>query len=109
MKVENRRDAASASWYAVQCIRNIYARLGDVVDSVCIERKRFVLIALKQSKKLGARGRIVISPSGSYDHCFQLENTEQSGHGEVAVGVVFFPMPDDVEKFEEFGWLGKTS
>ena len=109
VNAENRRDAASASWHAVQCIRNIYARLGDIVGSVCIERERFVVIRLTQSNKPGAKGRIVISPSGSYDYCFQLQDTEESGQGEVALGVMFFPMPNDVEKFEEFGWPGKAS
>ena len=108
VKAENRRDAASASWHAVQCIRNIYARLGDIVDTVGIERERFVMIRLKMSGEHGAVGRIVISPSGSYDYCFQLEDTEQSGHGEVALGVMFFPMENDTEAFEKFGWPSKA-
>ena len=34
--VEHRQEAASASWHALQCINHIYARLGDIVDSVWI-------------------------------------------------------------------------
>ena len=61
---EFRQDVASAGWYAMHCIRNIYARLGDIVDSVWIERERFVVILLKESEGLNATGRIVIGPSG---------------------------------------------
>ena len=39
--VEHRQDAASACWHALQCIINIYARLGDIVDNVWIERDSF--------------------------------------------------------------------
>ena len=43
-----RQDIASAGWYAMLCIRNIYGRLGDIVDTVSIERERFVVIRLKE-------------------------------------------------------------
>ena len=108
VKVENRRDAASACWHAVQCIRNIHARLGDIVDSIGIERERFVVIRLRASKELLATGRIVISPSGSYAYRFRLPDSECFGSGEVALGVMFYPMDQDVEKFEEFGWARKV-
>ena len=49
----------------------IYARLGDTVDSVWIERERFVVIRIKDSEALKATGRIVIAPSGVYAYCFK--------------------------------------
>ena len=108
VKMENRQDAASACWHAIQCIRNIYARLGDIVESVWIERERFVVIRLKDSEELNATGRIVIAPSGAYAYCIQLPHKEYSGHGGMEWGTKFFPMGDEVEKFETFGWPGKT-
>ena len=41
--VEHRQAAASACWHALQCINHIYARLGDIVDSIWIERDRFAV------------------------------------------------------------------
>ena len=93
----------------MQCIRNIYARLGDIVESVRIERGRFVVIRLKESKELNATGRIVIAPGGAYAYCLQLPDKETSGYGGIEWGTMFFPMGDEVENFEEFGWPGKTS
>ena len=66
VKMEHRQEAASACWHAIQCIRNIYARLGDIVESVWIERERFAVIRIKDSEELGVTGRIVITPGGSY-------------------------------------------
>ena len=109
IKEEYRQDVASAGWHAMQCIRNIYARLGDIVESVRIERERFVVIRLKESKELNATGRIVIAPGGAYAYCLQLPDKETSGYGGIEWGTMFFPMGDEVENFEEFGWPGKTS
>ena len=106
---EFRQDIASASWHSMQCIRNIYAHLGDVVDSVWIERERFVVIHLKESEDLNAKGRIVVSPSGAYAYCLQLTGRETSGYGGEEWGPMFFPMGHDVETFETFGWPGKMS
>ena len=109
VRMENRQDAASACWHAMQCIRNIYARLGDIVESVWIERERFVVIRIKDSEELKATGRIVIAPSGAYAYCLQLPDKETSGYGGMEWGTKFFPMGDDVETFETFGWPGKAS
>ena len=109
IREENRQDAASACWHAMQCIRNIYARLGDIVESVWIERERFVVIRIKDSEELKATGRIVIAPSGAYAYCLQLPDKETSGYGGMEWGTKFFPMGDDVETFETFGWPGKAS
>ncbi len=105
--VEHRQDAASACWHALQCINNIYARLGDIVDSVWIERKRFVVVHIKKSEALKATGRIVIAPSGVYAYCFKSSKSEQIGHCETPLGKIFFPSGSDVETFESFGWPGK--
>lgn len=106
---EHRQDVASAAWYAMQCIRNIYARLGNVVDSVWIERDRFVVIHLKNSEGLGATGRIVIAPSGAYAYCLKLSDRESSGHGGIEWHPMFFPIGDQVETFESYGWPPKTN
>ncbi len=109
VRMENRQDAASACWHAMQCIRNIYARLGDIVESVWIERERFVVIRLKDSEELNATGRIVIAPSGAYAYFLLLPYRGTSSDGGVEWGTKFFPMGDEVETFETFGWPGKTS
>ena len=105
--VEHRQEAASASWHALQCINNIYARLGDIVDSVWLERDRFVVIHIKDSKELKATGRIVIGPSGVYAYCFKCSKSENLGYSEGYLGKLFFPLDKDVETFESFGWPGK--
>ena len=105
--VEHRQEAASACWHALQCINHIYARLGDIVDSVWIERDRFVVIHIKDSEGLKATGRIVIGPSGGYAYCFKTPKSENLGYGEGVLGKLFFPLANDVETFESFGWPGK--
>ena len=105
--VEHRQEAASACWHAVQCINNIYARLGDIVDSVWIERDRFVVIHIKDSEGLKATGRIVIGPSGGFSYCFKSSKSENVGYSEGNLGMLFFPSGDEVETFESFGWPGK--
>ena len=107
IKEEFRQDVAGACWYAMQCIRNIYARIGDIVDSVWIERERFVVIHLKDSEILNATGRIVVAPSGTYSYCLQLPDKETSGYGGEGWGTMFFPMGSEIDSFKEFGWPGK--
>ena len=105
--VEHRQEAASACWHALQCINHIYARLGDIVDSVWIERDRFVVIHIKDSEELKAKGRIVIGPCGGYAYCFKSSKSENLGYSEGVLGKLFFPLGNDVETFESFGWPGK--
>ena len=105
--VQHRQEAASACWHALQCINHIHARLGDIVDSVWIERDRFVVIHITDSKELNATGRIVIGPSGGYAYCFKSAKSESMGHSEGVLGELFFPLGDHVETFESFGWPGK--
>ena len=104
VKMEHRQDAASACWHAIQCLRNICARLGDIVESVWIERERFAVIRIKDSEELGATGRIIITPGGAYAYCLQLSNKEVSGYGGEEWGTMFFPMGSPEESFKEFGW-----
>ena len=106
--VEHRQEAASTCWHALQCINHIFARLGDIVDSVWIERDRFVVIHIKESEELKATGRIVIGPSGGYAYCFKCSNSESVGYSEGHLGKLFFPLGDDVEIFESYGWPGKA-
>ena len=105
--VEHRQAAASACWHALQCINHIHARLGAIVDSVWIERDRFVVIHIQKSEELKATGRIVIGPSGGYAYCFKSSKLEKLGFSEGHLGKLFFPLGDDVESFESFGWPGK--
>ena len=102
-----RPDIASAGWYAMLCIRNIYARLGDIVDSVWIERERFVVIRLKDSEELNSTGRIVIAPGGAYAYSLHLPNKENVGYGGLEWGTTFFPIGNVVETFVEYGWPKK--
>ena len=105
--VEHRQEAASACWHALQCINNIYARLGDIVDNVWIERHRFVVIHIKDSEEFKATGRIVIGPSGGYAYCLKRSKSENVGYSEGNLGQLFFPLGNHVETFESFGWPGK--
>ena len=87
-----RQDIASAGWYAMLCIRNIYGRLGDIVDTVSIERERFVVIRLREEEASNVRARIVIAPSGAYAYSLYSPNEEQLGYGGLEGGTTFFPI-----------------
>ena len=104
LPVECRQEAASAGWHAVNCIRNICARFGDIVDSVWIERDRFVVIRLKDPRKLRATGRIVVSPGGAYAYCLRKSSSETLGSGGEDWGTMFFPMGTEIESFTTYGW-----
>ena len=102
--VEFRQDIASAGWYAMLCIRNIYGRLGDIVHTVSIEKERFVVIRLKENESLNSRRRIVIAPSGAYAYSIQLPKEERLGYGGLEWGTMFFPLGSEAESFEKYGW-----
>ena len=106
--IQHREAAASACWHAIQCIRNTYVRLGDIVDTVAIERERFVVLRIKMSAELRATGRIVVAPSGAYAYCFKRSGRKQVGHGGGELGMIFFPL-GQVETFQAFGWQPKES
>ncbi len=105
---QSRQDIASAGWYAMLCIRNIYGRLGDIVHTVSIEQERFVVIRLKDNDALQARGRIVIAPSGAYAYSLQMPKEEDLGYGGLEWGTTFFPFGSQIETFEGFGWPKKV-
>lgn len=108
IREEFRKDIASAGWYAMLCIRNTYAKLGEVVDTVSIERERFVVIRLKPNDTSNAKGRIVISPSGAYAYTLHCPARSVLGHGGLEWGTIFFPNGSEIDSFEEFGWKKKT-
>ena len=96
---EHRQDAASACWHAIQCIRNIFVGLGDIVATVSIERGRFVVLELKESDELQANGRIVLASSGAYAYCLKRASVKRYGRGEGSLGMVFFPMGSQLEEW----------
>ena len=104
-----RQDIASAGWYAMLCIRNIYAKLGDIVDAVSIERERFVVIGLNKPDGADAAGRIVIAPSGAYAYSLQKPGEENLGYGGLEWGTIFFPLGRVLESFEGYGWPKKPT
>ena len=103
-----RQDIASAGWYAMLCIRNIYGRLGDIVDTVSIERERFVVIRLKENEVLNVRARIVIAPSGAYAYSLYSSKEELLGYGGLEWGTTFFPIGSEIESFQRYGWPKKV-
>ena len=82
-------------------------RLGDIVATVAIERERFVVLGIKESEELQATGRIVLAPSGAYAYCLKRSGTEQVGHGQGEIGMIFFPIGSQIEVFDSFGWRAK--
>ena len=106
---EHRQDAASACWHAIECIRNLFAKLGDIVATASIERGRFVVLELKESEGLRATGRIALAPSGAFAYCLKRANEERLGGGEGWHGMVFFPMGSDLEEFDSLGWRAKET
>ena len=104
--IEHREAASSACWQAIQCIRNIYVRLGDIVDTVSIERQRFVVVELRAPEESKAAGRIVVAPSGAYAYSFKGPSKGTVAHSEGNVGKMFFPLASS-DEFESFGWSPK--
>ena len=104
--IEHREAASSACWQAIQSIRNIYVRLGDIVDTVSIERQRFVVLNLNPSDDTRVTGRIVVAPSGAYAYAFKGPDQGTVGHSEGELGKVFFPL-GRLDDFESFGWPPK--
>ena len=106
---EHRQGAASACWHAIQCIRNIFVGLGDIVAAVSIERGRFVVLELKESDELQANGRIVLASSGAYAYCLKRASAMRYGGGEGSLGMVFFPMGSELEEWDSLGWRAKEN
>ena len=106
---EQQQKAASACWHAIQCIRNIFVRLGDIVATASIEHGRFVVLELKESQGLQANGRIAVAPGGAYAYCLKLTNKQRFGGSEGTPGMVFFPMRSQLEDFDAFGWRTKET
>ena len=106
---EHRQDASSACWHAIQCIRNIFVRLGDIVATVSIERGRFVILELRESEGQQANARIVLAPSGAYAYRLKRTSGGQSGFGEGTPGMLFFPMGSELEEWDSFGWRTKET
>jgi len=103
--IEQREAASSACWQAIQCIRNIYVRLGDIVNTVAIERQRFVVLDLKASAESGATGRVVVAPSGAYAYSLKAPNKGMVGHSDGEAGRIFPVL--SLDEFESFGWSPK--
>ena len=108
IKKEFRQDVASAGWYAMLCIRNIYAEFGDIVDTLSIERERFIVIRLKNNENPDAKGRIVIAPTGAFAYSIQMPNKKQLGQGGLDWGTRFFPIGIAIDTFDSFGWAKKV-
>jgi len=106
---EHRQDATSACWHAIQCIRNIFVGLGDIVATASIERGRFVVLELKESEGLQAHGRIALAPSGAYAYCLKRGSGGRVGGGEGLTGMAFFPMGSELEEWDSFGWRAKEN
>lgn len=104
--IENREAASSACWHAIQGVRNIYLRLGAIVDVVSIERERFVVLRLKPSDVFEAAGRIVLGPSGAYAYSFKRPGRSTVGYSEGYAGKMFFPLGQE-DTFESHGWPPK--
>ena len=105
---EHRQEAASACWHAIQCIRNILVRLGDIVATASIERGRFVVLELKESQGLQANGRIALAPTGAYAYCLKLANQQGFGGRGGPLGIVCFPTGSQLEVFDAFGWRTRS-
>ena len=101
---EHRQEAASACWHAIQCIRNVFVKLGDIVATVSIERGRFVVLELKESEEVQAKGRIVLASSGAYAYCVKHGARKQYEGSQGSLGMVFFPMGSQLEDWDSLGW-----
>lgn len=101
--IENREAASSACWHAIQGVRNIYVRLGAIIDTVSIERERFVVLRLKPSEAFKAAGHVVLAPSGAYAYSIETSDRSTVGYSEGHAGKMFFPL-GHVDTFESHGW-----
>ena len=95
----------SACWNSIWAICNLYECFGHVVASVSIEQKEFVAITLKESRRSGAEGKILVGPRGTFAFVLTIGDEQRTGHGGTESRLFFFPDDKTCATFEEFGWV----
>ena len=94
----------SALWNSIWAVCNLYKCFGDIVGGVGIERDEFVAVVLKRSDGVGARGKLLVGPRGTYAYMVQKGDNERYGHGGEDTQLLVFPDETTQRTFEEFGW-----
>ena len=104
LRPETEVHVMSALWNSIWAVCNLYKCFGDIVGGVGIERNEFVAVVLKRSNGVGARGKLLVGPRGTYAYMVQGGDDERYGHGGEDTQLLVFPDETTRRTFEEFGW-----
>ena len=102
-------EMSSAALHGICALLSLNQNFGDVVESVGIEKERFVTVGLKPGSKSNARGKLLVGPLGTYAYLLQKGDEATDGVGGEEWGLMLFPSEEDAERFAEFGWPVKES
>ena len=102
-------EVAGTALHAMCALINLHGHFGDVVDSVEIEKERFIAIGLKPSGTSDATGKLLVGPLGTYAYLLRRGEEEIEGVGGEESKLVLFPSVEDAEKFAEYGWLAEDA
>ena len=102
-------DVAGAAWHGMCALVNLHGHFGDVVDSVEIEKERFIAIGLKPCGTSDATGKLLVGPLGTYAYMLRRGEEAIEGVGGEESKLVLFPSVEDAEKFAEYGWLAEEA
>ena len=100
-------ELASAALHGICALVNLHTHCGDVVESVEIEKERFISIGLKPSTDSDANGKLLVGPLGTYAYVLRRGEESTNGFGGEESRLVLFPTEEDAEKFAEYGWPAK--
>ena len=96
--------AAAAGWYAIRCVRNLYAQFGPIVTAVWIEDNEIVTIQLEPAPFTQAHCRIWINPDGRYLVSVRNNGIIAEWKGGDEHGTLGFPTGQHVELLRKYGW-----
>ena len=102
-------NVASAAWHSMWAIWNLHSQLGQIVDSVNLERGEFVAIQLKETGESKSIGKILVGPRGTYAYVLSQDARKIFGHGGRKSGLVLFPDEESLDDFAQFGWQTTSS
>ena len=102
-------EVAGAALHGMCALINLHGHFGDVVDSVEIEKERFIAIGLKPAGTSDATGKLLVGPLGTYAYLLRRGEESTEGFGGEDSRLVLFPTVEDAEKFAEYGWLSEEA
>ena len=97
------KELENAAWHSLRAIWNLYLSFGEVIDTIDIERGKFVVIGLSSKSKAEFQGSILVGPHGTF--AYRVANKEKTffNWGGIESETLLFPDDKDYEIFKELG------